>query len=83
MADFDAEVLQQDKNRVSRLERNFQHLVNGLHILRTVDAHTCSTSPTQTWPNLSLPQPPPFSGVLSALQTFKLNVKTTLVCVPN
>ena len=79
MADFDAEVLQQDQqqqeqNRLFQLGQKIQLLVNEIHHLCNVVARTFSTPPTQSRPNLNLPQPPPFSRVPSELPTFKLNL---------
>ena len=58
-------------DRITFLEQNFQNVVNELNYLRNVVARP---PPPPLRPNLNLPQPAPFSGLPSELQTFKLNL---------
>ena len=63
-------------DRLTFLEQNFQNVVIELNCLRNVVARS---PPQPLRPNLNLPQPSPFSGVPSELQTFKLKLFQFLI----
>ena len=58
-------------DHITFLEQNFQNVVNELNHLRNIVARLPPLPPR---PNLNLPQPAPFSGLPSDLQTFKLKL---------